>query len=202
MKPTYKNTLLMLRESNAIEGEFDRGSLITAHRAWKFLIAQDTLCTECILIAHRILMANHDIPNKYKGEWRDVPVWIGGQMKSQSRPVLQSLMEDYVEDLNHLPEDYLRMHTRFEAIHPFIDGNGRIGRMLLNWHSMKLENKLIVFLAQDKHETYYPIFDNQDRHLQNAYKYLDKEIHDGNYYNSFSFKTRLPRKSVNRSRVA
>lgn len=168
MKYSYKNVLYMLRESNAIEDEFGRTSLVQAHRAWKFLAEKDKLCTECVLMAHRILMTHHNIENKYKGNWRDVPVTIGGKLKAQPRIVIDSLMRDYVEYLNALPDNILEAHVKFESIHPFIDGNGRMGRILMNWHSMKKNNELLVFSAKNKHEIYYPIFSNRYESLRFA----------------------------------
>jgi len=154
-----KNVLYMLRESNAIEDVYDRQSLVNAHRAWKFLIGQKELCTECILIAHRILMTNHSIENRYKGDWRDIPVTIGGEYKSQPKIVIHSLMIDYVNDINKLSEDYIGMHLRFESIHPFIDGNGRMGRMILNWHRVRSGQPLMIFTKENVN-AYYSLFNS------------------------------------------
>jgi len=46
------------------------------------------------------------------------------------------------------------MHINFEKIHPFIDGNGRIGRMLLNWQRVKLGLPVLVIKESEKQEYY------------------------------------------------
>ena len=163
MKPNTKNVLEMLKESNAIEGVYDRQSLVNAHRAWKFMMEQDSLCIENILTAHRILMTNQNIDNKYRGDWRDVPVTIGGELKSQSKIVISSLMRDFVDHVNGIMSnddknhDAVHCHLQFENIHPFVDGNGRTGRILLNWQLVKMGMPLLVYTEEDR-KTYYRLF--------------------------------------------
>lgn len=166
MLPTTKNTLLMLRESNHIENQWDKGSLIMAHKAWKYLIKQDKLNVSIIKEAHKILMKNkhiaspinqNPIKKKYIGDFRDIPVWIGMERKTLPRLVIERLMEEFCIDLNKLEDNIIPLHIQFENIHPFIDGNGRLGRMIMNWHSVKRNNELIVIYENEKH-FYYSLF--------------------------------------------
>ncbi|MGH7759857.1 MAG: Fic family protein [Candidatus Dormibacteraceae bacterium] len=74
------------------------------------------------------------------GNWRrhDIHAFKHG-MKPPSHPQVAALMRDWVDDVSGLPRDSLPIaeavavrHAAFERIHPFIDGNGRIGRLLMN----------------------------------------------------------------------
>ena len=67
MKPTRENILYMLKESNAIEREYDQDSLDQAFEAFEYLMSFDELTPSAIKGAHAILMKNHNIEPKYKG---------------------------------------------------------------------------------------------------------------------------------------
>ncbi|MCT9929728.1 Fic family protein [Planotetraspora sp. A-T 1434] len=58
---------------------------------------------------------------------------------------------DNQEDLGHpLPEELARIHNSFERIHPFIDGNGRTGRLVLNLILVRLGYPPIIVLKQQR----------------------------------------------------
>jgi hypothetical protein len=74
------------------------------------------------------------------GNWRrhDIHAFMRG-MKPPSHPQVPALVGDWVDDVVSLPRDSSRIaesvaarHATFERIHPFIDGNGRVGRLLMN----------------------------------------------------------------------
>lgn len=163
MIPNKTNILYFLRESNAIEEVYDDVSLVDSYLAWEYLSKVSTLTVKDLLTVHSILMDNQPISLKHKGDFRDVPVRIGYSVKSMPKPVIHSLVEDLLDEMNKNvdPSDAVLHHVQFENIHPFIDGNGRTGRLLLNWELVThLGYNLLVYKAEEKHEKYYPLFRN------------------------------------------
>ena len=91
---------------------------------------------------HRWLMAGVRGANKQPGEIRRSQNWIGGSRPGnavfvppppQALPELLTALEKYIHADEELPK-LLRAglaHVQFETIHPFLDGNGRIGRLLV-----------------------------------------------------------------------
>jgi len=75
-----------------------------------------------------------------KGIYRKVPVRIGNFYPCQPYQVplkMEKLMLDYNKMQRlHIVERVALFHLEFETIHPFIDGNGRVGRLLLNFDLM------------------------------------------------------------------
>lgn len=88
---------------------------------------------------HYLVLA--DRPRIERGTYRNIPVTIGG-LKIPAEPYLiQQKMENLLQSYNQSSLDILKklafLHAEFETIHPFIDGNGRTGRLLLNLELMK-----------------------------------------------------------------
>jgi len=76
-----------------------------------------------------------------KGVYRSVPVSVGEFTPCQPIEVpikMEQLLNEY-NDMQklHVVEKVALFHLKFETIHPFIDGNGRVGRLLLNFDLMK-----------------------------------------------------------------
>jgi Fic family protein len=106
----------------------------------------------------------HDAKNK--GTYRTVEVAILGASHSPSPHYLihermEDLLRDY-EDMKkniHIIEAVAVFHLCFEGIHPFIDGNGRTGRLILNLELIK-EGFLPINVKFTDREKYYDCFDS------------------------------------------
>lgn len=102
------------------------------------------LCNRLLLETHEILLSGVRGTEKNPGEFRNSQNWIGGQGSSlKTARYIPPNFEDMHHGLSEL-EKYMNLdesydvlvsaaliHYQFETIHPFLDGNGRIGRLLI-----------------------------------------------------------------------
>ena len=109
-----------------------------------------------VLAIHRALLAGAE--PKIAGHWRTDQLWMGGARYSPHgakfvppRPgrlahALEDL-EDFAQSEDMPPIPFAAItHAQFEAIHPFTDGNGRVGRAVIHalWHRMELTRTTLV----------------------------------------------------------
>ncbi len=98
-----------------------------------------------------------------RGVYRRVPVKIMGAKHEPVQPYLiqpkmEQLLENYRNNTDHIIPRLARFHIEFEEIHPFIDGNGRTGRLLVNLELMKAGYPPIDIKFADR-ISYYHAFD-------------------------------------------
>lgn len=169
-----------LRESNKIEEVYGDKYLYSSKKAWEYVIQENEMTPEVVKKTHGILMKNHTgnlasnsfIEEKHCGEYRDCAIYIGGR---EGAPfwVLPELVKEWCEAVNGLlnkvdskvlmsnafkVQIIKEQHIRYEGIHPFIDGNGRTGRVFLNWTRVKAGLPILIIEAKTKYDDYYPWF--------------------------------------------
>lgn len=121
--------------------------------------------------AHHTLMQNVRGENRMPGEFRKSQNWIGGsnlRTASYIPPVwhdVNPLMGDLEKFLHNEDTGLTKLmkialaHYQFESIHPFLDGNGRVGRLLITLYLVEKEvlNKPVLYLSDyfEKNRTVY-----------------------------------------------
>lgn len=187
-KEATQSTKIEGTQTNMEEAFFDKEDLAVDKREdWdevqNYITAMKTAVKdlENLPISSRLIKKTHKTllfgvrgAHKLPGEYRKSQNWIGGATISDAAfvPPTSNSVEDLMSDLekfanddfNFLP-DLLKIaiiHYQFETIHPFLDGNGRIGRLLIPVYlvSKGILKQPILYLSDffEKHRTLY--FDN------------------------------------------
>ena len=93
---------------------------------------------------------------------------------------IDELLTDYLKLDKVTLEDIIDFHVRFERIHPFGDGNGRVGRMIM--FKECLQNNIMPFIILDKDRPYYmrglKEYDNDKQYLFDTIKYSQDVYED------------------------
>ncbi len=117
-----------------------------AMREARTLLRELPLCLKVMRRAHGILLRGARGRGRSPGEFRRIPNWIGPPGcpvdKATFVPIeaneLLAALDQWEKYLHERPLDPLVqlavLHAEFEALHPFLDGNGRLGRMLVPLH--------------------------------------------------------------------
>lgn len=171
---TLKETLLVLREGVTIKGKNLQEHLEAKNHeeAMNFLFEvvdskkRLTLSHHLIRQLHQLIVK--DTESKIAGVYRNTDVQILG---SKHRPPpgyqVQEQMTKFFFWMNenknkHHPVEFAALvHHRFVAIHPFEDGNGRTGRLLMNLLLMRKEYPMAIIQKNDRTK-YYNALDNAD----------------------------------------
>ena len=90
------------------------------------------------------------------GEWKQQPNEVGGMETTLPQNVETDMnwLNDWYHSLPKIVfENIVEYHYRFEKIHPFQDGNGRVGRLIMFRECLK--NNTIPFIIDDEHKQFY-----------------------------------------------
>lgn len=121
--------------------------------------AKRPLTESFILQLHRILKSGTTDSRKgwfAVGEYKRLANEVGGRETAAPADVpkkMKELLSSYKELEKVSFDDLLDFHYRFEAIHPFQDGNGRVGRLIL--FKECLRNGIVPFIIEDDMKLYY-----------------------------------------------
>jgi Fic family protein len=162
---TLRETRLVIEEGITIKGKSLREHFeaINHQKAFTFLenlVNRKAGITEhTIKEMHRIIMSGVD--DEYAGRYRDLNVRILGAIKGPPRyEKVPRMMKEYIETVNSNPEKLniidlaSVIHYRFVEIHPFIDGNGRCARLLMNLFLMRHGYPITMVLKVDRKKYY------------------------------------------------
>lgn len=171
--------ITFLEQSNFIEAEYSKKALDDAEKAWSYAISRK-FNVDTVLGIHKLLMKR--LRPDIAGKFRNCDVWIGGQRKKFLHEI--KFQEDITEIMNkmtstelmakisdtkghqELPESLKsktarELHVAFEKIHPFEDGNGRVGRILYNVHRLRMGLPLHVIHTGPEQLAYYQWFNDK-----------------------------------------
>lgn len=129
--------------------------------AFDFLLdtLEEDLSEEWIKSVHAILKRGTSDARKSwfrVGDYKNLPNEVGGRLTSLPECVARdtaALLEQYSSIEQVTFEDVLEFHVRFERIHPFQDGNGRVGRLILFRECLKHE--IVPFIISDEMKYFY-----------------------------------------------
>ena len=143
-------------QSNLIEGVEDLTEVLKSQKAWEYLLLVDTLHKQNVLDIHKLVM--NGLLQRHIGAYRPYNVRVGDRACPDYSEVPR-LMDRWLGTMKFansiLP---VPMHVEFERIHPFVDGNGRVGRLLMWWHEYKI-GLPPTFITYEERWKYYSWFD-------------------------------------------
>ena len=162
---TLDETYLIIKEGMTVSGKSIKEHLeiIGFKEAFDFILdlskkKKAPLSERDILDIHYLVLQDN---KQSRGVYRNVPVRVGSHIAPQPymvRPLMEELLRDNKEWLKENPLTAVsKLHLEFETIHPFIDGNGRTGRLLLNLELIK-NGYLPINIKYKDIQQYYDCF--------------------------------------------
>lgn len=150
---TDNNKVIVVRDVTETQNHFT---------LFKYMLdtVEDPLTEDMIKHFH-FLLKNGTISEEDKetiaiGEYKKLVNYVGNITTSNPKNVsndMEELLTWYDKIANKTIEDIIEFHVKFEKIHPFQDGNGRVGRMIMFREC--LYNDIIPFYIEDRNKDFY-----------------------------------------------
>ena len=139
---------------------FEAKNLARVSEYLKNKLSELKLNKKMILFLHKMLISGikDDIAGRFRqtGEFVRVGTHIA-PAPEQIEKMIKKTLSDYKKSKTHVVNKVAKFHLDFELIHPFVDGNGRIGRVLTNFQLMKEDYPPIIIRDKEK-SRYYQSF--------------------------------------------
>ena len=163
---------MFLRNSNYIEREYSENAFDSSMNAWAFAFEnRNFVDIKYILKIHKILMKN--LNKDIAGKIRKCSVCIGDRFCPYiSEDLIKQELKDWCKRYDFIDikkkgmsnvdlEKIIKMHhIQFELLHPFQDGNGRVGRILMNIERIKVGLPILIIHEGIEQSSYYKWFQN------------------------------------------
>ena len=154
------------------------------NKCYEYIENNDKITEKHILELHRIILTGIDDTNA--GFYRNCMVRISGSRVILPNPMkVPKLMEDFIlwlqnQDINDI-NTAINVHLKFVSIHPFVDGNGRCARLLMNLLLLKAGYSPIIIRPRDR-KRYLDAIENaqltqnEEKYNKFMLKMLDKSM--------------------------
>jgi len=151
-----------LKESNAIEAEYSKEALEDAIEAWEYgkiyVTKYKKITMQLALDIHKILLQR--LYPDIAGKIRDCNVMIGWEIKDDKPEEIEAQLKRWAKETKKSTTwyDIKISHIAFELIHPFQDGNGRVGRIIMNLENLIAGLPIQVIHEGEEQQKYYKWF--------------------------------------------
>lgn len=118
----------------------------------------------------------------HRGRYRDIPIAMLGvdetfPLPSQVPVMMEKLIQDYLESEEEISTRLAKLHLDFERIHPFRNGNGRTGRLIINLELMKAGYPPIDIPVTDR-ERYFEAFQSKEKMTDFLSEYIENALRE------------------------